>query len=76
MLLVPFLVLSIGSFCGAEATTIEAGHATPSWMGQGVIDDLGEGERLFRGPITGTILLMIQGKSFCLTKVRFRSPCN
>lgn len=29
----------------------------PELEGQGVIDDLGEGERLFRGTITGTILI-------------------
>jgi hypothetical protein len=51
------LVMSTGLYCGAEATTIQAGHATVSWTGQGVIDDLGDGDRIFRGTITGTILV-------------------
>ena len=55
--MVTFLVVSIGFFCGAEAKTIEAGHATVSWTGQGVIDDLGDGERIFSGTITGSILV-------------------
>lgn len=55
--MVTFLVMSLGLFCGAEATTIEAGHGTVSWTGQGVIDDLGDGDRVFRGMITGTILV-------------------
>ena len=54
---VTLLVMSMGLFCGAEAKTIEAGHATVSWTGQGVIDDLGDGDRIFRGTITGTILV-------------------
>jgi hypothetical protein len=33
--------MSMGLFCGAEAKTIDAGHATVSWKGKGVIDDLG-----------------------------------
>ena len=28
-----------------------------SWTGQGVIDDLGDGDRIFRGMITGAILV-------------------
>jgi hypothetical protein len=55
--IVTFLVMSLGLFCGAEAKTIEAGHATVSWTGQGVIDDLGDGDRIFRGTITGTMLV-------------------
>ena len=54
---VALLVMSMGLFCGAEAKTIEAGHATMSWTGQGVIDDLGDGDRIFRGTITGAILV-------------------
>ena len=54
---VPLLIMSMGLFCVAEAKTIEAGHATVSWTGQGVIDDLGDGDRIFRGTITGTILV-------------------
>ena len=52
-----FLIMSMGFFGGAEATTIEAGHATMSWTGQGVIEDLGDGDRVFRGAITGSILV-------------------
>jgi hypothetical protein len=51
------LVMSMGPFCGAEAKTIEAGHATVSWKGKGVIEDLGDGDRVFRGTLTGTILV-------------------
>src|SRR5467141_330645 len=54
---VTLLVMSVGLFCGAEAKTIEAGHATVSWKGKGVIDDLGDGDRVFRGTLTGTILV-------------------
>ena len=51
------LVMSMGLFCGAEAKTIEAGHATVSWKGKGVIEDLGDGNRVFSGTITGTLLV-------------------
>ena len=54
---VSFLVMSMGLFGAAEAKTIEAGHATMSWTGQGVIDDLGDGDKIFRGPITGSFLV-------------------
>src|SRR5262252_8393550 len=54
---VMLLVTSMGLFCGAEAKTIDAGHATVSWKGKGVIDDLGDGDRVFRGILTGTILV-------------------
>ena len=57
ILTVTFLVMSIGLFWGAEAKTIEAGHATASWKGQGVIDDLGDGYRVFSGTINGTLLV-------------------
>ena len=57
ILTVTLLVMTLGLFCGAEAKTIEAGHATMSWTGQGVIDDLGDGDRIFRGMITGAILV-------------------
>ena len=50
------LVMSMGFVYGAEAKTIEAGHATVSWKGKGVIDDLGNGERVFSGTLTGTLL--------------------
>jgi len=55
--MITFLVMIMGFFCGAEAKTIEAGHGTVSWTGQGVIDDLGDGDRIFRGMITGVILV-------------------
>jgi len=54
---VTLLVVSLGLFSGAEAKTIEAGHATVSWTGQGVIDDLGDGDKIFRGTITGFFLV-------------------
>lgn len=50
-------IMSLGFFCEAEAKTIEAGHATMSWKGKGVIDDLGDGDRVFSGTITGTMLV-------------------
>ena len=53
---VALLVMSLGLFCEAEAKTIKAGHATVSWKGQGVIEDLGDGHRVFSGAITGTLL--------------------
>jgi hypothetical protein len=58
MLTVTLLAMSMGLFCGAEAKTIEAGHATVSWKGMGVFDDLlGDGDKVFSGTITGTILV-------------------
>ena len=50
-------IMSLGFFCEAEAKTIEAGHATVSWKGKGVIDDLGDGDRVFRGTLAGIILV-------------------
>ena len=47
ILTVALLVMSLGLFHRAEATTIDAGHATVSWTGQGVIDDLGMGTESF-----------------------------
>jgi len=55
--MVTVLVMSIGLLCRAEATTIDAGHATVSWTGQGVINNLGDGDRIFSGTITGNILV-------------------
>jgi len=52
-----FLAISLGLFWGAEAATIHAGHATMSWTGQGVIDTLSNGDRIFSGTITGAILV-------------------
>jgi hypothetical protein len=54
---VALLIMSMGLFCGAEAKTIEAGHATVSWTGKGVIENLGDGDRIFSGTITGAILV-------------------
>ena len=55
---VALLVMSMGLFYEAEAkTTIDAGHATVSWKGKGVIEDLGDGDKVFSGTLTGTILV-------------------
>lgn len=54
---VTLLVMSMGLFCGAEAKTIKAGHATVSWKGKGVILDLGDGYRVFSGTISGTLFV-------------------
>ena len=57
ILTITLLVLSMGLFYEAEAKTIEAGHATVSWKGKGVIEDLGDGGRVFSGTLNGTILV-------------------
>src|SRR5205085_4644092 len=57
ILAITLLVLSMGVFYEAEAKTVEAGHATVSWKGKGVIDDLGDGDRVFSGTLTGIILV-------------------
>jgi hypothetical protein len=49
--------MSMGLFGWAEAKSIEAGHATVSWKGNGVVDDLGDGDRVFSGTVTGTVLV-------------------
>lgn len=49
--------MSIGLFNCAEAKTIEAGEATASWNGTGAIQDLGDGNRVFTGAITGTMFI-------------------
>jgi hypothetical protein len=54
---ITLLILSMGLFYEAEAKTIDAGHATVSWKGKGVIDDLGDGDKVFSGTLTGTILV-------------------
>ena len=56
-LTITLFILSMGIFYNAEAATIDAGHATMSWTGQGVIADLGDGERVFKGTITGQFLV-------------------
>ena len=53
--IVTLLVMLMGLFCGAEAKTVEAGHATLRWTGTDVIDDLGNGDRVLSGTITWTI---------------------
>ena len=57
ILTITLLILSVGFFYETEAKTIEAGHATVSWKGKGVIEDLGDGGRVFSGTLTGTILV-------------------
>ena len=47
----------MGLFGWAEAKSIEAGHATVSWKGKGVIDDLEDGDRVFRSTGAGTVLV-------------------
>jgi hypothetical protein len=54
---VSLFIMIIVLFCRAEAKTVEAGHATVSWKGKGVIDDLGNGEKVFSGTITGTLFV-------------------
>ena len=58
ILAMPLLFLSLGLFYyEAEAKTIDAGHATVSWKGKGVIEDLGDGDSVFSGTLTGVILV-------------------
>lgn len=54
---VTLLVMGMGPFGWAEAKSIEAGHATVSWKGKGAVDDLGDGDRVFGGTVTGTVLV-------------------
>ncbi|WHZ15295.1 MAG: hypothetical protein OJF52_002137 [Nitrospira sp.] len=54
---VTLLAMSVGLFGSAEAKTVEAGEATASWNGKGIIEDLGDGERIFRGSINGTMFI-------------------
>ena len=51
------LVMGMGFFCGVEAKNIEAGHATVSWKGKGAVEDLGNGDRVFSGTVSGTLLV-------------------
>jgi hypothetical protein len=51
------LIMSLGLFGWAEAKRIEAGHATVSWKGNGVVEDLGDGDRIFSGTVSGTLLV-------------------
>jgi hypothetical protein len=56
-LTITLLVLSMGLFSEAEAKIVDAGHATVTWKGTGVIDDQGDGDMVFSGTITGIILV-------------------
>ena len=49
--------MNMGLLYEAEAKTVAAGHATVSWKEKGVMDDLGNGNRVFGGTITGIILV-------------------
>lgn len=51
------LVVSFGVLYEVEAKSAEAGHATVSRKGKGVIDDLGDGDRIFS--ITSVTLLLL-----------------
>lgn len=51
------ICMSLGFSVRAESKTVEAGDATVSWNGTGVIDDLGFGERVFTGTMTGTMFI-------------------
>lgn len=51
------LFMSMGLFDSADAKTVEAGEATASWSGKGVIGDLGDEETVFSGAITGTMFI-------------------
>ena len=51
------VIMGIGLFDRAEAKTIEAGEATASWNGTGIIQDIGDGNRVFTGAITGTMFI-------------------
>jgi hypothetical protein len=47
----------MGLFCGAEEKIVEAGHVTLRWTRTDVIDDLGHGDRVLSGTITGNIFV-------------------
>jgi hypothetical protein len=47
------LIMGMGFFYEAEAKTIDAGHATVSWKGKGVIDDLGMGTEFLAALLPG-----------------------
>lgn len=54
---VTFVIITTGVFNPARAKVIEAGEATASWNGTGMIQDLGDGNRVFTGAITGTMFI-------------------
>ena len=51
------LILTMAFPFSALAKTVEAGDATTRWIGKGIIDDHGDGERIFMGQITGTLFV-------------------
>ncbi len=51
------LIMSLSLIHAAEAKKIEAGEATASWNGTGLIQDIGDGNRVFTGAITGTMFI-------------------
>jgi len=51
------VIMSLSLIVVVEAKTIEAGEATASWNGTGVIKDLGDADRVFTGAITGTMFI-------------------
>ena len=57
ILTITLFALSMGVFYESEAKTIEAGDATVSWKGTGVIEDLENGDKVFSGTLTGIILM-------------------
>lgn len=57
LLAVALLFMDVGLFETAETKTIEAGDATASWTGKGVIDDLEDGDSVFSGTLTGTMFI-------------------
>lgn len=52
-----FAIVTTGSLEYARAKVIEAGDATASWNGTGVIQDQGDAERVFTGSVTGTMFI-------------------
>ena len=55
---VAVLVLNTAAFlCDAHAKVIEAGDATASWTGKGVIEDLDDGDSVFSGAVSGTMFI-------------------
>ena len=76
ILTVILLVMSLGIFFRAEAITIEASHAAVGWKGQGEIDDLGDGDRVFSGTLTGTILVTHLPEGSAPTQIHRSSPVS
>jgi hypothetical protein len=51
------LSVSLAAWDRADAKTVQAGNATASWSGRGVIQDIGDGDSVFSGRITGTMFI-------------------